>query len=70
MEEKICDRMGRPIGMLRHLPNGDIEAVEFLSRKIIGFYRAASNTTTDFLGRFIAKGDVTAALIFNAEQYL
>ncbi len=69
-EEYIRDWQGRPIGILRNLDNGDIEAVDFTSRKIIGYYRKDLDRTTDFMGRFIAKGNAAVALIYNAEKYL
>ncbi len=69
-EEYIRDFQGRPLGILRHLDNGDIEAVEFSSRKIIGFYRASTDRTTDFLGRVIAKGNAAVSLIYDAKKYL
>lgn len=68
-EEYIRDFNTRKIiGILRYKENGDIEAVEFNSRKILGFYRAAHDTTTDFLGRMIAKGNCVVSFIYEAFQ--
>lgn len=54
------------IGILRYRPNGDIEAVEFSTRRILGFYRAAHDHTTDFYGRVKTKGNAVAAFIYDA----
>lgn len=68
-EEYIRDFTTRKIiGILRYRENGDIEAVEFNSRKILGFYRAEHDTTTDFLGRMIAKGNCVVSFIYDAYQ--
>jgi hypothetical protein len=69
-EEYIKDFQGRPLGILRYQDNGDIEAVEFMSRKIIGFYRKSLDRTTDFLGRIIAQGNAAVSLIYDAKRYL
>jgi hypothetical protein len=53
------------LGILRHKSNGDIEAVDFASRQILGYYRAATNVTTDFFGRIITKGNTVVSLIYN-----
>ena len=54
------------MGILRYKPNGDIEAIEFNSRQILGFYRASTDSTTDFLGRIRAKGNCVASFIYEA----
>lgn len=69
-EDYIKDFQGRIIGILRYKANGDIEAVEFASRKIIGFYRASIDRTTDFVGRVIAQGNAAVSLIYDAKRYL
>lgn len=66
-EEYIRDFDTRMIiGILRYRENGDIEAVEFSSRKILGFYRVAHDQTTDFLGRMVAKGNCVVSFIYDA----
>ena len=68
-EEYIKDFNTRQIiGILRYRPNGDIEAVEFKSRKILGFYRKSTDSTTDFLGRVVAKGNCVVSFIYAAHQ--
>ena len=68
-EEIILDFMTRKqIGILRHQENGDIVAIEFLSRKVLGYYRAASDTTVDFYGRQISKGNTVVSFIYEAWQ--
>ena len=51
-DEYIKDFQTRQIiGILRYKPNGDIEAIEFTSRKILGIYRASTDDTIDFMTR-------------------
>ncbi len=56
---------GMIIGILTTKPNGDVEARDFNSRMILGFYRKSRNVTTDFYGRTIATGNCVSALIYN-----
>lgn len=66
-DEYIRDFATRQIiGILRHKANGDIEAVEFSSRRILGFYRASRDATTDFYGKVITKGNSVVAFIYEA----
>lgn len=68
-EEIILDFLSRKqIGILRHLENGDIAAIEFMSRKVLGYYRAATNTTVDFFGRQVSKGNTVVSFIYDAWQ--
>lgn len=66
-EEYIRDFNTRQIiGILRHKPNGDIEALDFASRQILGFYRASTDETVDFNTRLvIAKGNCVVSFIYN-----
>lgn len=66
-EEYIRDFKSRKIiGILRTLRNGDIEAREFSSRRILGYYRKNIDMTTDFFGRMIAKGNCVVSFIYDA----
>ena len=57
------------IGILRYKPNGDIEAIEFTSRKILGIYRASTDDTIDFMTRqVIAKGNCVVSFIYDAKN--
>lgn len=56
------------LGILRHKSNGDIEAVDFTSRQILGYYRAATDTTTDFFGRILTKGNTVVSLIYEKKR--
>ena len=68
-EEYIRDFQSRKIiGIVRTLRNGDIEAREFDSRKILGYYRKDRDTTTDFYGRMVAKGNCVVGFIYDAFQ--
>jgi hypothetical protein len=67
-EEYVRDFNTRQIiGILRHKPNGDIEAVEFKSRKILAIYRASTDDTIEFTTRkVITKGNTAVSYIYEA----
>lgn len=52
------------IGIIKTEPNGDKAAIDFATRKILGFYRASRNVTTDFIGRVLTKGDTVVSLLY------
>jgi len=55
------------IGILRYKDNGDIEAVEFKSRRILGIYRASTDDTIDFMTRrVVTKGNSVVSFIYEA----
>ena len=64
-QEYIRDFSGKILGIIETYPNGDQKAIDFDSRMILGYYRAAHNHTTDFYGRVIAKGNCVASFIYN-----
>lgn len=64
-EEFIRDYDTRRIlGILRTLPNGDQVAIDFTTRKTLGYYRKQQDHTTDFLGRILTKGNSVVSLIY------
>ena len=67
-EEYIRDFNTRQIiGILRYKPNGDIEAVEFKSRKILAIYRASTDDTIEFTTRkVVTKGNTVVSFIYEA----
>ena len=67
-EEYIRDFNTRQIiGILRHKPNGDIEAIEFKSRKILAIYRASTDDTIEFTTRkVVTKGNTVVSFIYEA----
>ena len=67
-EEYIRDFNTRQIiGILRHKPNGDIEAIQFKSRKILSIYRASSDDTIEFnTRRVVTKGNSAVSFIYEA----
>jgi hypothetical protein len=67
-EEYVRDFNTRQIiGILRHKPNGDIEAVEFKSRKILAIYRASTDDTIEFTTRrVVTKGNTAVSFIYEA----
>ena len=69
-DEYVKDFQTRQIiGILRYKPNGDIEAIEFTSRKILGIYRASTDDTIDFMTRqVIAKGNCVVSFIYDAKN--
>lgn len=64
-EEYIKDFSGKILGIVQTDSNGDQIAKDFQSQKILGYYRAKYNHTTDFFGRIIAKGNCVVSLIYN-----
>lgn len=60
-EEVIRDFYGKIIGYVETLPNGD-KIVKNFYRKVLGRYDKASNTTRDFYGKIVARGDSTGIL--------
>jgi hypothetical protein len=67
-EEYIRDFNTRQIiGILRHKPNGDIEAIEFKSREILAIYRASTDDTIEFNTRkVVTKGNTVVSSIYEA----
>ena len=67
-EEYVRDFNTRQIiGILRHKPTGDIEAVEFKSRKILAIYRASTDDTVEFNTRkVVTKGNTAVSFIYEA----
>ena len=61
-KQYIKDFYGRVIGSLEELSNGDIIAKDFRGR-VKGKYRKSDNTTRDFHGRVVAKGNQVGMLI-------
>ena len=67
-EEYVRDFNTRQIiGILRYKPNGDIEAIEFKSRKILAIYRASTYDTIEFNTRqVVTKGNTAVSFIYEA----
>ena len=65
MQEPLRDFYNRVIGWIETKPNGDKIGYDFYKR-IVGYYEKQNNVTRDFYKRIIAKGDVLASLIWNA----
>lgn len=64
-EEYIRDFQTRQIiGIIKTEPNGDQVAIDFTTRKILGFYRASRDVTTDFIGRVLTKGNTVVSLLY------
>lgn len=64
-QEYIREFSGKILGIIETMPNGDQKAIDFDTRKILGYYRASLNHTTDFYGRVIAKGNCVSSFIYN-----
>ena len=65
-EEFIRDYATRKIlGIIRTQPNGDQVAIDFTTRRTLGYYRKQFDHTTDFLGRVLTKGNSVVSLIYN-----
>ena len=54
----------RIIGYIKTQPNGDQIAYNF-QKRILGYYRAKYDHTTDFGGRIISKGNTVVSFIYN-----
>lgn len=67
-EEYIREFSGVILGILKTEENGDQIAIDFPSRRILGYYRKKYDHTTDFYGRVIAKGNSVVSLIYKAKQ--
>lgn len=67
-EEYIRDFDTRQIiGILSHKQNGDVYAIEFSSRKILGIYRASTDDTIEFNSRkVVTKGNTVVSFIYDA----
>lgn len=61
-EEYIRDFSKRIIGIIRTDSNGDQIAIDFATRKILGYYRKNLDHTTDFYGRILYKGNMVSSL--------
>lgn len=61
MRETLKDYTGRIIGYLDHEPNGDIIARDFYF-KILGKYEKFTDTTKDFYGRILYRGNMVGML--------
>lgn len=60
--ETIRDFAGSIIGYLDHESNGDIYARSFTGKNL-GHYEASSDTTKDFYGRILYRGNMAPALL-------
>lgn len=57
---------GKKLGIIEtDSSTGDQVARDFTTRKILGYYKADPNHTTDVLGHIIAKGNCVVSLIYN-----
>lgn len=64
-QEYITDFMGKKLGIIETDSNGDQRALDFNTRRILGYYKAAHNHTTDVMGRIVAKGNCVVSFIYN-----
>ena len=62
MEETIRQYNGLILGYLDYQSNGDIVAKN-ASRQILGRYERSSNTTKDFYGKILYRGNMASALL-------
>ena len=61
-KEVIRDWRGAVIGSIEESPNGDKVIKDFYNR-VLGKYRKSLNTTFDFYGRQVGKGDQLMRLL-------
>lgn len=62
MRETIRDFNGSIIGYLEHESNGDITVRNFTGQ-ILGRYEKSSDTTKDFYGKILFRGNMAPALL-------
>jgi len=62
MKETIRDWSGRTIGYIDHESNGDKKVTDW-SGRTLGYYRKSSDTTVDWSGRILYRGDMASALL-------
>lgn len=56
---------GKKLGIIEtDSATGDQRALDFTTRKTLGYYKAGLNITTDDLHRTIAKGNCLSSLIY------
>jgi len=67
-EEYIREFSGQILGIIQTDDNGDQTAIDFPSRKILGYYRKKYDYTTDFYGRIISRGNSVVGLIYKEKQ--
>lgn len=64
-QQYICDFSGKKLGIIETSPNGDQRAIDFNTRRTLGYYKAGPDHTTDVLGRVVAKGNCVVSFIYN-----
>lgn len=62
MRETIREFSGMIVGYLDHESNGDI-TVRTFTGKILGRYERSSDTTKDFYGKILYRGNMAPALL-------
>jgi hypothetical protein len=55
------------LGYIKTMPNGDKIAFNF-QKRILGYYRAKYDHTTDFGGRIVSKGNTVSSLIYQNKK--
>jgi len=63
-DEFIKNRTGKILGVIRYHDNGDQTALSYPGYKILGYYRASRNVTTDYYGRILSNGNSVSGLIY------
>lgn len=61
--QTIRDFYGRVLGYIEEDEQGNSTAYDFY-RRILGRYSKLLNSTQDFYGRVIARGNITSALVY------
>jgi len=68
-EEYIKTMSGQIVGIIRTAANGDKTALHYPSMRILGYYRASIDMTTNLYGKALNRGDSTTALIWENSTY-
>jgi len=67
-EEYIREFDGKILGIVKTEVNGDRVAIDFPSRRVLGYYRKQQDCTTDFFGVILGRGDFVVSLIYKEKN--
>jgi len=67
-EEYIKDFSGYILGYIVHEDNGDEKVVDFDTRKVLGYYKASENTTREFSGKIVGRGNRLSELLYKEKN--
>lgn len=66
--EYIKNFLGQILGYVETDGNGNKAVYNFPLRQCLGYYKSATNVTTDFIGRVLGKGDFVVSLLYKEQN--